>query len=156
MRAGAGPADAGRVQARLPADRAGDAACKQPVDAPTPGVNRQPCRPPPPPPCSPNGSAPLPNEVPNGLWQFSAYIPSSSPRYWLTHTDANPEAFLAPAWNFGAKCAEAEPVKGCVWWGVVSLPPPPLPARLCPPCRLVCGCGDARAGRCLWCLVSPR
>lgn len=69
----------------------------------------------------PNGSAPLPNEVPNGLWQFSAYIPSSSPRYWLTHTDANPEAFLAPAWNFGAKCAEAEPVKGCVWWGVPIL-----------------------------------
>ncbi|KAL4443827.1 hypothetical protein ABPG75_011564 [Micractinium tetrahymenae] len=60
-------------------------------------------------------------ELPNGLWQYSAYIPSSSPRYWLTHTDANLEAFLAPAWNFGAKCAEPEPVKGCVWWGVPSL-----------------------------------
>lgn len=60
-------------------------------------------------------------ELPNGLWQFSAYIPSSSPRYWLTHTDANPEAFLAPSWNFNAQCAQAEPVQGCVWWGVPTL-----------------------------------
>lgn len=78
---------------------------------------------------SPPGPHPLPRstgksadlpEVPNGLWQYSAYVLPSSPRYWITHTDANPEAYLAPARNFGAKCAEAEPVKGCVWWGLVS------------------------------------